>query len=99
LKIDLLVTGRADGLVEDCIAIDMASITSKSGAIRLPLVGSKGITKDFMCNVNLGHIGQRGIHTPVIRVTGTTWHAGFFLQLISMQGGWVLQLGSDICMT
>jgi hypothetical protein len=34
----------------------------------------------------------------VIRVTGPTRHAGVFLQLISVEGGRILQLGGDIRM-
>ena len=48
LSIDLLVAGGTDGLVKLCIAINMASFTSKRRTIGLSLVGVKGIAKSIV---------------------------------------------------
>jgi hypothetical protein len=45
ISLDLLVAGRADGLIKLCIAIDMTSIASKRRTIRLALVGAESIPK------------------------------------------------------
>jgi hypothetical protein len=76
----------------------VASFAHKGRTIRLVLVGIKGITKRFVRNISHGHVGEGGVRAAVIRVTGAAGHAGLFLQLIAMQGGWILQLGSYIGM-
>ena len=48
ISFDLLVAGRADGLVKRCIAINMAGIASKRRAIRLQLVGGESIPKSIV---------------------------------------------------
>jgi hypothetical protein len=49
-----------------------------------------------MRNVSHGHVGECGNGAAVIRVTGQARHTGFFLQLVSVQCGWIFLLGSHI---
>jgi hypothetical protein len=76
----------------------MARFAHKGRTIRLALVGVERVAKSFVRNVSHGHVDECSVRATVIRVTGPARHAGFFLQLIAVQGGWILQLGSHIGM-
>jgi hypothetical protein len=76
----------------------MACIASKRRTIRLALVGSESITESIMGYVSHGQVGQWGIRTKVIGMASPASHARFFLQLVSMERGWIPLLGSDIRM-
>jgi hypothetical protein len=98
IGLDLLVASHADRLVKFSISVDVAGLARKRRTIRLALVGVKRIAKYLVLNICHRHVGQWGIRAAVIGVTGAAWRARFLLHLVAVQGGWILQLGSDIRM-
>jgi hypothetical protein len=97
IGLDLLVAGCTYGLVKFGIAIYMTGIAKKKGSIRHELVGSECIPEVGVCHLDLGNVRHFCVRSKVIVMaipTGCTW---VVVLQVSMQRGWIFQLGCNIC--
>ncbi len=69
IRLDRLVAGYANCLIESRIAFDMAGAARKRRTIRLALVGNQGISEGVMRKVSHGQIGKGSGRTAVVGMT------------------------------